>query len=336
VQRAGKNVVDMVQIWQREHLRWDVLKMRDFTVTYGCCAFVAGQLLTPFLLRVTSARAFTSFANLTNLTGFLMRGWAENPVIFWLAIVPMLPGVNGSSASAMKAIASDHALAGASIPRHALLSQPPRPPVSQPLVHAPQRIPAFPPRCCLETACDSECVGACVAGFGAGEYSGYFNNLRALVGEYCFNNLRALVGEYSPTSSTGSAASLMYGTAYSVCISRGWHPVAHPRRYHIRFSPLPARDDPVHVALLANKPADPAGYPILGGRAHGGRPARADTPVDHYPGHKRALQARLSAWCPLPTEHNIIAVNRNHRRTHHHHHCPTTCGPFHSLSISNF
>eukprot|EP01047_Picozoa_sp_COSAG01_P117339 COSAG01_NODE_46013_length_404_cov_0.675410_1_plen_27_part_10 len=27
----------------------------------------------------------------------------------------------------------------------------------------------------------------------------------------------------------------MYGTAYSVCISRGWHPVAHPRRYHIRF-----------------------------------------------------------------------------------------------------
>ena len=73
MQRAGKNVVDMVQIWQREHLRWDVLKMRDFTVTYGCCAFVAGQLLTPFLLRVTSARAFTSFANLTNLTGFLMR-----------------------------------------------------------------------------------------------------------------------------------------------------------------------------------------------------------------------------------------------------------------------
>ena len=148
----GKNVVDMVQIWQRQHLKWDVLKMRDFTVTYGCCAFVAGQLLTPFLLKISSARAFTTFANLTNATGFIMRGWAENPLIFWLAIIPMLPGVNGSSASAMKAIASDHALA---------------------------------------------------AGFGAGEYSGYFNNLRALV---------------------GAAASLMYGATYSVCIRRGLHP----------------------------------------------------------------------------------------------------------------
>jgi MFS family permease len=43
----GKNVVDIVQIWQREHLRWDVLKMRDFTATYGVCVFIAGQLLTP-------------------------------------------------------------------------------------------------------------------------------------------------------------------------------------------------------------------------------------------------------------------------------------------------
>ena len=53
----------MVQIWQRVHLKWDVLKMRDFTVTYGVCAFIAGQLLTPYLLKVTSARAFTTFAS---------------------------------------------------------------------------------------------------------------------------------------------------------------------------------------------------------------------------------------------------------------------------------
>ena len=44
---------------------------------------------------------------------------------------------------------------------------------------------------------------AIAAGFGSGEYSGYFNNLRALI---------------------GSAASLMYGWSYSICISRGWHP----------------------------------------------------------------------------------------------------------------
>ena len=53
----GKNVVDMVQIWQRQHLHWGVLTMRDFTVTYGCCAFIAGQLLTPFLLKCATSRS---------------------------------------------------------------------------------------------------------------------------------------------------------------------------------------------------------------------------------------------------------------------------------------
>ena len=73
--------------------------------------FVAGQFLTPGLLKAMSARTFTTVTNLTNLLGFFMRGWSENPKIFWAAIVPMLPGVNGSSASAIKAIASDHARA---------------------------------------------------------------------------------------------------------------------------------------------------------------------------------------------------------------------------------
>ena len=148
----GKNGVDYVQIWQREHLKWNVFQMRNFTVSYGVCMFVAGQFLTPGLLKAMSARTFTGFTNLTNLLGFFMRGWSENPKIFWAAIVPMLPGVNGSSASAIKAIASDHARA---------------------------------------------------AGLGAGEYSGYFNNLRALV---------------------GAASTMTFGVSYSFCVRRGLHP----------------------------------------------------------------------------------------------------------------
>ena len=45
-------------------------------------------------------------ADITNFTGFMMRGAVENPLVFWLAILPMLPGVNGASASAVKVRAS--------------------------------------------------------------------------------------------------------------------------------------------------------------------------------------------------------------------------------------
>ena len=41
----GKNVTDIVQIWQREHLKWDVFGMRDFTVAYGVLCVGTGALL---------------------------------------------------------------------------------------------------------------------------------------------------------------------------------------------------------------------------------------------------------------------------------------------------
>jgi hypothetical protein len=92
--------------------------------------FVAGQLLTPALLKRMSGRSFTSLTNCTNMLAFLLRGSAEKAWVFWLAVPVLLPGVNGSSASAIKAMAADHAAA---------------------------------------------------AGYGNGEFSAYFNNLRSLV-----------------------------------------------------------------------------------------------------------------------------------------------------------
>ena len=107
----GKNVTDIVQVWQREHLKWDAFGMRDFTVMYGVLCFLAGQFLTPALLRRWSGRSFTTFTNTTNAIGFVMRGATEIPFVFWCAVAPMLPGVNGGSSSAIKSMATDRCVA---------------------------------------------------------------------------------------------------------------------------------------------------------------------------------------------------------------------------------
>lgn len=104
-------MTDIVQVWQREHLKWDAFAMRDFTVAYGVLCYLAGQFLTPSLLRSFSPRFFTSLTNCTNAVGFFIRGSVENPMVFWSAVPVMLPGVNGASASAVKSMATDRAIA---------------------------------------------------------------------------------------------------------------------------------------------------------------------------------------------------------------------------------
>lgn len=107
----GKNVTDIVQVWQSQHLKWDAFRMRDFTVVYGFLCFLAGQFLTPLILQRWTGRSFTTFTNCSNAIGFILRGCKEDPSIFWFAIAPMLPGVNGASASAVKSLATDRCIA---------------------------------------------------------------------------------------------------------------------------------------------------------------------------------------------------------------------------------
>ena len=107
----GKNVTDLVQIWQREHLNWDVFGMRDFTVVYGILCVGTGALLTPWLLKSLVARKFTTLTNWTNTIGFVLRGATENAAVFWCCIPLMLPGVNGASGGAIKALSIERAIA---------------------------------------------------------------------------------------------------------------------------------------------------------------------------------------------------------------------------------
>uniref|UniRef100_A0A7S1LUZ7 Major facilitator superfamily (MFS) profile domain-containing protein n=1 Tax=Alexandrium catenella TaxID=2925 RepID=A0A7S1LUZ7_ALECA len=107
----GKNWSDFLEIWKRQHLGWTVEGSRNFVVAYGTLCIIAGLKITPLFLKTLSAKSFTSCTNLTNMLGFLLRGSTQITWVFLLAILPMLPGVNGASTSALKALAQDHATA---------------------------------------------------------------------------------------------------------------------------------------------------------------------------------------------------------------------------------
>lgn len=105
----GKNWSDFLELWKRQHLGWSVTGSRNFVVAYGTLCIIAGLKITPLFLKKLSAKGFTTTTNLTNTLGFLLRGSTQITWVFLLAILPMLPGVNGASTSALKALAQDYA-----------------------------------------------------------------------------------------------------------------------------------------------------------------------------------------------------------------------------------
>jgi len=107
----GKNLSDLGQIWQRLHLKWGVSEIRNFVVAYGIACAIAGAKLTPYMLKTRSAYDFTSQTNVVNVLAYFLRPLSENPMFYCCVTPLLLPGVNGASASALKAVSSDLASA---------------------------------------------------------------------------------------------------------------------------------------------------------------------------------------------------------------------------------
>merc|ERR1719380_498903 len=105
----GKNLLDLAEVWKRYYVGWGIEGSRNFIVAYGSACVLAGQFLTPKMLKAMSARAFTNVTNLTNALGFFLRGIYPSAVVFMLAVIPMLPGVNGNSALALMTLLTDTA-----------------------------------------------------------------------------------------------------------------------------------------------------------------------------------------------------------------------------------
>jgi len=107
----GKNMADVVMAYIRDQLEWSVLGVRNFITSYGALCLLTGMIVTPYMLRNTSVRGFTTTTNILNAIGFSLRGLTPSTALFLCMMFPMLPGVNGQSATALKAVSQDLATA---------------------------------------------------------------------------------------------------------------------------------------------------------------------------------------------------------------------------------
>jgi hypothetical protein len=103
----GKNMSDVVMAWVRDKLHWSVTEVRNFITSYGALCLGAGMTVTPYMLKNTSVRGFTSITNLLNAFAFSLRGMTPSSALFLIMMFPMLPGVNGQSATALKSVAQE-------------------------------------------------------------------------------------------------------------------------------------------------------------------------------------------------------------------------------------
>mmetsp|Transcript_112956 Transcript_112956/g.205758 ORF Transcript_112956/g.205758 Transcript_112956/m.205758 type:complete len:455 (-) Transcript_112956:130-1494(-) len=107
----GKNLSDIGMTWMREHIKWNINKIRNYVVAYGALCIGTGTYLTPYLIKNTTTRGFTVLTDMLQAVSYILRGSSETAMM-WLATVPLiLPGVNANTALRLKSLAADHAKA---------------------------------------------------------------------------------------------------------------------------------------------------------------------------------------------------------------------------------
>lgn len=109
----GKNLSSLMQSWMASPLKWPVQKNSAHTSAFGFLAFSTGIYVVQPLIKRLGPRGFTSLTNRLNALGLT---WMGLPLptydsAFCLGLAVHGPGVNNTSAAAVKAMACDHALA---------------------------------------------------------------------------------------------------------------------------------------------------------------------------------------------------------------------------------
>merc|ERR1712232_697733 len=108
----GKNLSDFAMAFMKVNMNWGVAEIRNWVSIYGLTNFMSGMLLTPYLLKNLTVRSYTSLTNLTNTIAYAIRAFVGGRTWLYVGTVPiMLPGVNGVSSNALKAVANDRAKA---------------------------------------------------------------------------------------------------------------------------------------------------------------------------------------------------------------------------------
>mmetsp|Transcript_2072 Transcript_2072/g.6501 ORF Transcript_2072/g.6501 Transcript_2072/m.6501 type:complete len:457 (-) Transcript_2072:35-1405(-) len=107
----GKVTSDLFQMWSRNNLGWAANTARDFVAFWGAAVMAGGSVIHPYLLKRLSAFAYTSLANISAGFGLAMHGFMENGFCMFGGVAFLVPGVNGGSTHAIKALSLDLARA---------------------------------------------------------------------------------------------------------------------------------------------------------------------------------------------------------------------------------
>uniref|UniRef100_A0A7S0AT86 Major facilitator superfamily (MFS) profile domain-containing protein n=1 Tax=Pyrodinium bahamense TaxID=73915 RepID=A0A7S0AT86_9DINO len=103
----GKVTSDLFQMWSRNNLAWAASTSRDFVAFWGAAVTAGGAVVHPYLLRKLSTFTFSTVGNVCVWMGLTMHGILEKGISMWGAVPFLVPGVNGGSAHAIKALSLD-------------------------------------------------------------------------------------------------------------------------------------------------------------------------------------------------------------------------------------
>jgi len=110
----GKNMAPLRAIWSDgPPLNWSLERQATAYTLYGAAGILAGKVLAPKLMVGLGTRPFTSITNILNALAFTISGLPAPTydMAQWIGLLFHLPGINNTSAAAIKAVATDHAVA---------------------------------------------------------------------------------------------------------------------------------------------------------------------------------------------------------------------------------
>jgi len=102
----GKNLSDLGQLYMREQLKWGPVVMRNMAVSWGLNVVIQAAVIVPFLTKKLSVGAFTTVANALLALGLCIQGCSDSGPLYMLGAYVGLPGMNGSSANALRGVAN--------------------------------------------------------------------------------------------------------------------------------------------------------------------------------------------------------------------------------------
>lgn len=106
----GKVTSDLFQLWARNNLKWTSETTRDYAASWGAAVTGGAFFLHPYLLRKLGPYEYSTVGNLCVACGQMCAGLAERGICLWAGLPLLLPGVNGGSAHAIRALAVDLAV----------------------------------------------------------------------------------------------------------------------------------------------------------------------------------------------------------------------------------